>query len=152
VRPFLATLALLAACSGRDPSGLGPHYERYLAARKQNKTEEAVRALYEAWLDALRSKDPARAMRFFRPDMQAESLNSVRMGLEFVKILVSMEGRITDLRDLVDRVTLKTSETAMFRFRNSTQSDRRDRTYQLTRLDGEWYFDPPDLGRARRPR
>jgi hypothetical protein len=149
LRPLLLAVLLASACSGRSPEGLGASYAQYVAARTAGRTEEAVRHFYAAYLDALRSKDPSRAMRFFRPDLPAEASNAIRMGLEFVKILQSVEGRVTDVRDLVDRALLKTSEQAVFALRNRTQPDRRDRVYQLVRLDGEWYFEAPDLGRAR---
>jgi hypothetical protein len=149
---FCAIALGVLSCSGRDPKELGSNYDQYLQAMKRGQEEAALQYFYAAYLDALRSKDPAKAMLFFRPDMQAEARNAVRMGLEFVRILQSVDGRITDLRDLVGRALLKTSEQASFSFRNRTQTDRRDRVYQLTRLGDEWYFDPPDLGRARAPK
>lgn len=146
---LLMVLFSLAACRGRDPDALGPHRKAYAAAIQGGRSDDAVRAFYEGYLHALRQKNPDKALQFFRPDVHPEVRNALRMGLEFVKVLQSMEGRITELKVVNGRALLRTSETAMFQFRNRKQPDRRDRTYQLTRVGGDWYFEPPDLGKAR---
>jgi len=152
VRRLLLAALLLAACSGRDSEGLGAHYEQYRQALRAGQSEDAVRALYQAYLDAFRQHDPGKVMRFLVPDMQAESRNAMRLGAEFAKVMVTVEGRITDFKDLGDRALLKASEKATFNFRGKTQTDQRDRVYQLRRVGGDWYFEPPDLGRARQPK
>jgi hypothetical protein len=143
-------LWLAASCSGgRDPEILGVHRAPYEQALAAGRTEEAIRSFYAAYLDGLRSRDPQKALVFFRPDMPPEARNSMRMGLEFVKILDSMEGRITEIKDLGDRALVRGTENATFRFRNRQQQDRRERVHQLVRLGGHWYFEITDLGRAR---
>jgi len=151
-RLLVIALLLLTACSGRDPEGLGAHYEQYRIALRAGKTEDALRSLYQAYLDAFRQRDPGKVMRFYPPDMQAEARNAMRLGAEFAKLVQSVEGRITDFRDLVDRALLKATETATFNFRGKTPTDRRDRVYQLRKVGGDWYFDSPDLSKARAPK
>lgn len=142
-----------AGCSStRDSEGLGPSYPSYRAALGQGRLEQALRKLYASWGETLRTRDPARALRFFRPDMSAKARNTVRMGLELIRTLTSFRGTITDLRLLGDRALLKTTETAVFRFRGKTRTDRRSRVRQLRLVNGDWYFEPPDLGRVRKKR
>ena len=149
---LVGCLGFVVACGGRDPEGLGPNYERYLSALKAKQADEAIRFFYEAYLDAMRQKDPGRVARFFRPDEQAEMKNTLRMGFEFVKLVESVEGKITELRNLGSRALLRTTESVVYRFRDRTHPDRRDRVRQLRFLDGHWYFEAPDLGKARLPK
>jgi hypothetical protein len=150
--PWFVGLGFFVACGGRDPEGLGANYQSYLDALKAQKADEAIRFFYEAYLDALRQKDPGKVARFFRSDGPAEMKNALRMGLEFVKLIVSVDGKITELRNLGSRALLRTTETVVYRFRDRTHPDRRDRVRQLSFLDGHWYFDAPDLGKARQPK
>ncbi len=149
------SLAFGAACSGeRDADGLGQSYTAYLQARDTTpaKGELVLRRFYDAYLDALRSKDPKKALRFYRPDMEPEALNAVRLGLEFTKLLESLSGELLEVRDLGGRGLFKTRESAAYRFRGKQTTDRRDRTYLAVRLGKDWYLEAPDLGAARKAR
>ena len=151
----LAVLAFLASgCRGtaRDGSGLGPAYAQYVTARDASPANDdlTLRRFYDAFVEALRSKDPRKAQRFYRPDAHPEARNAIRMGLQFITLLEGLETELLGVRDLGGRALLEVRETATFKFRDRPSTDKKERQYQLVRLGREWYIEPPDLGPARK--
>lgn len=138
--------------AGRDGDGLGPAYAQYVAARdaKPGNDEATLRRFYEAFVEALRSRDPRKARRFYRPDAHAEARNVIRAGLQFITLMERLDAELVTVRDLGGRALLETRETATFKFRDKTTTDKKDRQYQLVRLGRDWYIEPPDLGPARK--
>jgi hypothetical protein len=148
-----AVVATGFACAPeRDRDGLGPAHAAYVTARdaRPQNNDATLRSFYAAYLEGLRTKDPAKALRFYRPDAHPEARNAIRMGLEFIRALESVNGEILELRDLGGRALLRAREQADFKVRNRVTNDRRDRTYQLVRVGRDWYIEPPDLGAARK--
>lgn len=150
----LVCLALLGCSTERNADGLGPAHALYVAARdaRPQNGEVTLRRFYDAYLEAVRTKEPNKVMRFYRPDAEPEALNALRMGADFVQVLETISGEVTDVRYLETRATLRAKEVANFKFRNRPGVDSRERAYQLVRIGREWYIHAPDLGAARKPR
>jgi hypothetical protein len=147
LRPLFAVplLFTFATCSGPEGGAATPR--------------DALAGFIQA-LQPRPQENPAdraiRARAFFPPSLPAEVENKLRIALALSMTLQKYEVQLVDIRLHGDRATALVREASVFQHSNvrfpPQDEMRREREYFLTRRDGRWYIEPPDIGPIRRRR